>query len=838
MTQEPLLAPENDYRGVAKRPAGPTPSTTVIIPAYNRAALLENVLAGLVVQTAGSFDVVVVDDGSEEDIQSVVASYTDRLDVRCVRQKRDGFGTARARNLGVASTDAEVVAFIDADCIPAGEWLEHHLDWHCRAPNLLVTGSRRHIDEMVDAGALATGRADLVNLASVEDEGDRRTVEPDDWRRLVYRRSQRLIHGDGAYRAAIGGNSSVRRERYLAAGGASEAFTAWGGEDTELAWRLWNDGAFVVPEDRAMIYHQRVLDAPDAAEVRAASRARALPLLADLVPHRFYRKSPSPFYSVPKVSWVLAVENADQARRAWRLTSESPPGDAEAIFWGSRSDVWKSAIGSSSRVGTLDSFSAAIDASRGEIVVAVDGRVAFDRGLLVRVLRRFENPRASMVRIGYRTPAGRIIRLSDLAASDAEHGREGLPLFGAVRRRELLKDPNALEQPGAAWHEAEERSRVELLVTDLIDAPAEYVTRGRIPGVADLRAAGALEAARGAKRAVLPRSRPAPVEEEHDGGVGIEYVGLPGHRNLGDDTMLAAVRQLMPWAEIDAGVRNPAAVMLGGGTLFNAGSYYRNKVDRVDGPGNERFVFGSGMRSTEFFGVTERYEDWEPFLDSSLLVGVRGPDTLDSLRAWGYSGPAEIIGDPALWLEAPGDVEPMEGRVVVSPVFTAGECWGKDDAVVFERLAATIARLSAAGREVVMMTAHPNDDRWAIDIMRSAGRPDLPYVAGYDDLETALRLLAGSDLVIGERLHAVVLAAAVGTPFVAVEYRPKVRDFARSVGREDAVVRTDEMERLDEVVDTVFERAAEMVGETNESVTRFRSHQSAAAESIRKALEG
>lgn len=829
MSSEPLLAAENDYREAANRAPGPVPSTSVIIPVYNRPQLLDNVLAGLVTQTLAGFDVIVVDDGSEDDVEKVVRSYASDLDVRYLRQERRGWGQGRARNLGAASTQAEVVAFIDADCVPAPEWLERHTDWHRRASNLLVTGSRRHVDVMLDPDAVAAG--EFLAMPSGQE-----TLEPDDWRRLVYRRSQRLIHGDEAFRAAIGGNSSVRRARFQAAGGATEAFTGWGGEDTELAWRIWNDGAFVVPEDRAMIYHQRVLDAEDGDEARAAARAKALSLLADLVPHRFYRKTLSPFHTVPKVSWVVAVDEQEEGQRAWRMASASPPGDAELLLWGSGAAPWRTAASHAPRVGAVESFGEAVSVARGEIVVVVDGRIRFDHRLLSRILRRLEDPRTSAVRIGYRTSHGRLIRLDDLTDADAEHGRLGLPLFAAIRRRELLKNADALRDPGSAFAESQQRCRVGLLVTDLIDAPPDYAAKGGVPGPRDIRAAGIEELARGVKRAIRPTASPTLSPAADDARTGIEYVGLPGQSNLGDDAMFEAIRLLMPWANVDVGVGDPVAVMLGGGTLFNAGSYYRKKMERIDGPNNERLVFGTGMRSPDFFGTTEQFADWEPYLRSSLLVGVRGPHTLDSLRTWGYEGPAEIIGDPALSLYEPGDVDPVEGRVVVSPVFTAGESWGKDDQTVFDQLASTIRRLAADGREVVVLTAHPKDDRWAIEIMRRAGAPDLPYLAGYDDLETSLRALASADLVIGERLHAVVLAAAMGTPFVAVEYRPKVRDFAASVGREDAVVRTDEMERLHEVVDLVLERSAEHVEETAASVAEFRERQIKAAASIREAL--
>jgi polysaccharide pyruvyl transferase WcaK-like protein len=104
-----------------------------------------------------------------------------------------------------------------------------------------------------------------------------------------------------------------------------------------------------------------------------------------------------------------------------------------------------------------------------------------------------------------------------------------------------------------------------------------------------------------------------------------------------------------------------------------------------------------------------------------------------------------------------------------------------------------------------MMAAHPGDDRWAIEIMRRSGQPDLPYLAGYEDLDTTLRLLTSADLVVGERLHAVVLAAAMGTAFVAVEDRPKVRDFVSSLGADRWCIRTDEMGELRALIDERLE---------------------------------
>jgi ABC-type amino acid transport system permease subunit len=63
-----------------------------------------------------------------------------------------------------------------------------------------------------------------------------------------------------------------------------------------------------------------------------------------------------------------------------------------------------------------------------------------------------------------------------------------------------------------------------------------------------------------------------------------------------------------------------------------------------------------------------------------------------------------------------------------------------------------------------------------------------------------------------------------------------VRDFAASVGRDDVVVRTDEIERLDGVIDLALERSAEHAEETAAAVAEFRKQQADAAEAIRATL--
>lgn len=84
---------------------------SVIIPTYNRIALLREALDSVIAQTFTDYEVIVVDDGSTDDTPGVIASYGDR--VRFFRQENRGPG--QARNLGIQNASGEYVAFLDSD---------------------------------------------------------------------------------------------------------------------------------------------------------------------------------------------------------------------------------------------------------------------------------------------------------------------------------------------------------------------------------------------------------------------------------------------------------------------------------------------------------------------------------------------------------------------------------------------------------------------------------------------------------------------------------------------------------------------------------------------------
>lgn len=84
---------------------------SVVIPTFNRAAIVTRAIDSALVQTYGDIEVIVVDDGSSDGTRDVVASYGGR--VRYFYQQNAG--VSAARNAGLRNVRGEYVAFLDSD---------------------------------------------------------------------------------------------------------------------------------------------------------------------------------------------------------------------------------------------------------------------------------------------------------------------------------------------------------------------------------------------------------------------------------------------------------------------------------------------------------------------------------------------------------------------------------------------------------------------------------------------------------------------------------------------------------------------------------------------------
>lgn len=89
------------------------PLVSVVIPAFNRASLIGESLESVYAQSYEPLEVIVVDDGSSDDLEAALAPYI-RRGLRLIRHDRN-MGAPAARNTGIKEAKGEFIAFLDSD---------------------------------------------------------------------------------------------------------------------------------------------------------------------------------------------------------------------------------------------------------------------------------------------------------------------------------------------------------------------------------------------------------------------------------------------------------------------------------------------------------------------------------------------------------------------------------------------------------------------------------------------------------------------------------------------------------------------------------------------------
>ncbi|MCM2348617.1 MAG: glycosyltransferase family 2 protein [Bacteriovoracaceae bacterium] len=93
----------------------------VILPTFNRASILDRAIQSVLGQKHKHFNLYVIDDGSTDDTAHKMAQYSSASNVHYLRQ--DNKGVSAARNLGIKTSSAPWIAFLDSD----DEWLPQKL---------------------------------------------------------------------------------------------------------------------------------------------------------------------------------------------------------------------------------------------------------------------------------------------------------------------------------------------------------------------------------------------------------------------------------------------------------------------------------------------------------------------------------------------------------------------------------------------------------------------------------------------------------------------------------------------------------------------------------------
>jgi GT2 family glycosyltransferase len=275
---------------------------SVIIPTYDRAALLASTLPRLLAQelSGQTLEVLVVDDGSPTDDTARLVQALDSPLLRLLRRTRGG--SSAARNQAIAEARGRILLFVDDDAFVGPHFVGRHLALHALAAPRVVAGG-------------------IIQVRAIP-----ATIDESPGLRAYHRHPM------------PGGNASAPAGAVRAAGGYDPWFSAYGWQDQELGERLLQAGLRRAFAWGAPIYHYK----PPAYDLdlrtqlaRERDRGR--------MGARFYHKHPRTTVGMatkmgPAVQALIRM--ADRTFRIAALQARVESGDVD----GHRVAPWRAAL--------------------------------------------------------------------------------------------------------------------------------------------------------------------------------------------------------------------------------------------------------------------------------------------------------------------------------------------------------------------------------------------------------------------------------------------------------------------------------------------------------------
>ncbi len=189
---------------------------SLIVPTYNRQALLRRCLDAATTQHYPDYEVIVVDDGSTDNTGEMVRSEFPQ--VRYIRQEPNR-GPAAARNRGIAAATGAIIAFTDDDCLVPADFLIRLAEGYQQHPEVAgVGGYLEAPDNVLQHNIFAQFEAYVTH-------------------HIYHAGPEPYV---GGFECPAGGTNSMsyRKQVLEEVGGFDEIFPVPGGEDADLKWRV------------------------------------------------------------------------------------------------------------------------------------------------------------------------------------------------------------------------------------------------------------------------------------------------------------------------------------------------------------------------------------------------------------------------------------------------------------------------------------------------------------------------------------------------------------------------------------------------------------------------
>ena len=294
----------------------------------------------------------------------------------------------------------------------------------------------------------------------------------------------------------------------------------------------------------------------------------------------------------------------------------------------------------------------------------------------------------------------------------------------------------------------------------------------------------------------------------------MSYHGWVGHNNIGDEAIYTACRNMFDECHLVQSKYiddNSTPELFGGGTIWppsrhkkteslTAGigvgviqpkyrnrkyskidiGYYLNKMDHGELLDKKSVNWLLRPANHLFDSVTiknhcVRPEDYK-ILNEFEYVGVRGPLSKQILNRYGIE--STITGDTALILE-PDSYESANKKQVAITLRDGGHKWSNSNEYI--KIIENFCHQNSERYQFIFLPLKPSDIPLHIQLTQKVSNSIFIDHCTTPDVKGVINQYSKCDFVISERLHGNVLSACSYTPFISIEYRPKNKDFSKSL---------------------------------------------------------
>ncbi len=225
------------------------PKATVVIAFYNKVRFLELVLAGFSRQTETNFEVIIADDGSTAEnvakVHALIPQYPFRISH--MWQEDNGFRKNVIYNKAIVAAQADIIIFVDGDCIPHAQFVKEHTNstrlGFCSAGRRVNMSSQ--LSDSLTTEAVKSGVLEKSNIRFFLDAWRGRGNHSGQGYYVTKPLLRKLINQRD--RGVLGSNFSVHKQDLIEINGFDERYVHPAvGEDTDIEFRLRLKGVQVL----------------------------------------------------------------------------------------------------------------------------------------------------------------------------------------------------------------------------------------------------------------------------------------------------------------------------------------------------------------------------------------------------------------------------------------------------------------------------------------------------------------------------------------------------------------------------------------------------------------